>query len=247
MEKTNLSEGIKGKTFVVQGFGSVGYWASKFFQRDGGKIVGIVEHNSAIYNPKGFDVDDVKQYLTKNGSLDNYPQARQINTVDPQSFLEKECDILIPAAIEKSINMFNADNLKCKVVVEGANGPTTFQGEEILLKKGVVVVPDMLINGGGVTVSYFEWLKNLQHVAPGRLNRKYHLKKNLRILETLGYVIPDSSPLQSDLDGANEIEIVYSGLEEIMTNAVKEHWNYAIENNLNFRDACFGRSIKKLH
>jgi glutamate dehydrogenase (NAD(P)+) len=166
---------------------------------------------------------------------------------DPLSYLEKPCDILIPAAIEKSINKFNADNLNCKVVVEGANGPTTFYGEEILLKKGVIVVPDMLINGGGVTVSYFEWLKNLDHVAPGRLTKKYEEKSKSKILEQLGYVFPKSSPLMKDLEGANEIDIVYSGLEEIMTTAVKDHWNYAHENNLNFRDACLVKSIRKLY
>lgn len=106
-----MSEGIKGKSFVVQGFGSVGYWASKFFHQDGGKITGIVEYNSAIYNPRGFDIDDVKEYLRRNGTLYNYPKATEQTLSDPQSFLEKPCDVLIPAAIEKSINKFNADNL----------------------------------------------------------------------------------------------------------------------------------------
>jgi glutamate dehydrogenase (NAD(P)+) len=173
LDKTGFSEGFKGKTFVVQGFGSVGYWASKFFTQDGGKVTGIVEYNSAIYNPRGFDVDDVKEFLRSNGTLYNYPKATEQTMNDPQSFLEKPCDILVPAAIEKSINKFNADNLKCKVIIEGANGPTTFYGEEILLKKGVVIVPDLLANGGGVTVSYFEWLKNLEHVEPGKLTKKY--------------------------------------------------------------------------
>jgi len=135
-----------------------------------------VEHNSAIYNKKGFDVDDVKHYFTKHRTLKGYPKIDEFEEADPLSFIEKECDILIPAAVEKSIHKDNANKLKCKVVVEGANGPTTFYGEEILLRKGVVVVPDLLINAGGVTVSYFEWLKNLDHIAPGRMTKKYQEK-----------------------------------------------------------------------
>lgn len=247
LQKTGMSEGIKGKTFVVQGFGSVGYWASKFFTADGGKVTSIVEYNSAIHNPKGFDVDDVKQYLTRNGTLYNYPKAIEQEQMDPLSYLEKPCDIIIPAAIEKSIHKFNAPKLQCKAIVEGANGPTTFYAEEILLKKGVVVVPDMLVNAGGVTVSYFEWLKNLEHVTPGRLTKKYEEKVKNRILSTLGYVFPKNSPLMSNLEGAREIDIVYSGLEEIMTTAVRDHWKFAMENDLNFRDACLVKSIRKLY
>ena len=247
LEKTNLSEGIKGKTIVIQGLGSVGYWSGKFFQQDGAKIVGIIEFNSAIYNPKGLDVDDVKQYFQRHGTLANYPKATNIETLDPVSYLEKPCDILIPAAIEKQITKFNADKLNCKIVIEGANGPTTYYGEEMLLQRGIIVVPDMLVNGGGVTVSYFEWLKNLERVAPGRLTKKYQEKSKRTILSTLGYVIPENSPLMGNLAGATEIDIVYSGLEEIMTQAVKEHWKYAVEHNLNFRDACLVKSIKEIY
>ena len=108
--------------------------------------------------------------------------------------MEMPCDILIPAAVERSVNNKNADKLQCKLVVEGANGPTTFMGEEMLLKRGIVVVPDMLINVGGVTVSYFEWLKNIDHVAPGRLTKKYEEKRNIELIEKLGYKFPSHSP-----------------------------------------------------
>ena len=161
--------------------------------------------------------------------------------------MEKECDILVPAAVEKSIHMHNADRLKCKAVIEAANGPTTFYGEEILLKKGIVVAPDALLNGGGVTVSYFEWLKNLDHVDPGRLNKRYEEKSKLALLESLGYKFPSHSPHMDALKGASELDIVYSGLEEIMCTAVAEHWEYANDNNLSFRDACLSLAIKKVY
>lgn len=154
---------------------------------------------------------------------------------------------MIPCAKEKAINKDNADLLKCKIIVEGANGPTTFAAEEALNKRGVIVVPDMLANGGGVTCSYFEWLKNLDHIAPGRMTKKYAEKQNLHILEALGYEIPKTSPHMEKLSGASEIDIVYSGLEEIMCTATSEHWQYACDYNLNFRDACLGKAIKKIH
>lgn len=241
------TQGIAGKTFVVQGFGAVGYWASKFFAKDGGKIVGIIEYNSAIYNENGFDVDDVYNWMKSNGTLANYPHADEVETMDPSSFLSQPCDILVPAAREKAINMDNAESLQCKVVLEGANGPTTFAGENILLKKGVICVPDMLANGSGVTCSYFEWLKNLEHVAPGRMTKKYDEKKNMKLLELMGYKMPANSPHMKNLSGAKEIDIVYSGLEEIMNNATAKNWQYAVDNDMCFRDACLSRSIKKIH
>jgi glutamate dehydrogenase (NAD(P)+) len=142
--------------------------------------------------------------------------------------------------------MHNADRLKCKAVIEAANGPTTFYGEEILLKKGIVCAPDAVMNAGGVTVSYFEWLKNLDHVDPGRLNKRYEEKSKLALLESLGYKFPQQSPHMKALKGASELDIVYSGLEEIMCTAVAEHWHYARDNNLSFRDACLSMAISKI-
>ena len=151
----------------------MGYWASKFLEKDGAKVVGIVEYNGAIYNQDGFDVQDVKNYYTEKGTLAGYHGAKESNFEDPLKFMEKPCDVLLPAAVEKSVHRNNAPLLQCRVVLEGANGPTTYAGEEELLKRGIVCVPDMLANGGGVTCSYFEWLKNIDHVSPGKMTKKY--------------------------------------------------------------------------
>lgn len=241
-EKIGLTKGLKDKTFVVQGFGNVGYWASKFFHGDGGKITTIVEYNSAIHNPEGINPDDAKKYFQQKGTFEGYPHAKEVELKNPLSFMEKKCDFLVPAATEKSIHKGNADRLQCKAVVEGANGPTTFAGEEILVKKGVVCCPDLLMNCGGVTCSYFEWLKNIDHVSPGKLSKKYEEKSQKKLLEMMGYTGNDQG-----IKGADEIDIVYSGLEEIMTSAVKENWELSVRKNLIFRDACLINAITKVY
>lgn len=133
--------------------------------------------------------------------------------------MRKKCDIFAPCASDGSINMHNAPHIKAKVIIEGANGPTTFSADEILTQRGVVVIPDMLANVGGVTVSYFEWLKNLDHIAPGRMTKKHQEQQKNNLLKMLGYRFPDNSPILKNIQGAKEIDIVYSGLEEIMINA----------------------------
>lgn len=182
-ESCKLTQGLKDKKIIIQGFGNVGYWASKFFSKDGAKIVGIVEHNSAIYDPSGIDISEAKEYYNNHGSFADYYGIEQVEVVDPLSFMEKECDVLIPAAVERSVHKGNAGKLQCKVVVEAANGPTTFAADEILKDRNIICVPDALINGGGVTVSYFEWLKNIDHVAPGRMTKKYEEKSKMQLLE----------------------------------------------------------------
>ena len=241
-DKCGLSTGIKDKTFIVQGFGAVGYWASKFIEKDGGKITTIVEYNSAIHNPDGFDVEDVKTHLTKHGSLASYPKAVENTASDPNSYLLKKADCMIPAAVEKSLHAGNADQVKVKAIFEGANGPTTYKAEQIFQTKGIICAPDMLVNGGGVTCSYFEWLKNLDHVAPGRITKRNQVQSQVKLLEIMG--MADKKHL---VHGASEVDIVYSGLEEIMCSAVQENWQLALEKNLSFRDACFVNAIQKVH
>ena len=173
VDRCHLDLGIKDKTFIVQGFGAVGYWASKFIEQDGGKITTVIEYNSAIHNPAGLDVEKVKAFMIQHGSLASYPDATEAISTNPQQFLLKSADCMIPAATEKSLHMGNAELVQVKAIFESANGPTTYAAETIFTRRGIVCAPDMLVNGGGVTCSYFEWLKNLDHVAPGRMTKKY--------------------------------------------------------------------------
>ena len=156
---------------------------------EGGILTGIIEHNSAIYSKSGFDVEDVLEYHTAHKTLAGYKKAEKEEIDNPASFMEIPCDVLIPAAIEKSINMTNADRIKCKILAEAANGPTTFGADEILNKNGVKIIPDLLLNAGGVTVSYFEWLKNLQHQDMGRLSKRWEEQSKINLMRTLGYEI----------------------------------------------------------
>jgi len=169
-----LTTGISGKTFIVQGFGNVGYWSAKFLCQSGAKLIGVVEFNSAIYNETGLNPDEVNNYRMKNKTLVGFPGAKEVldQKKNPESIMERKCDILIPAAVEKSINQSNADRINCKILAEAANGPTTSGAEEILERKSILVIPDLVLNAGGVTVSYFEWLKNLEHKQLGLLIKR---------------------------------------------------------------------------
>lgn len=242
VDRVGLGLGIKDKTFVVQGFGAVGYWASKFIEQDGGKITTVIEYNSAIHNPAGLDVQKVKDFMVEHGTLATYPDATEAVSENPQSFLLKQADCMIPAATEKSLHAGNAEHVQVKAIFEGANGPTTYAAEQVFVRRGIVAAPDMLVNGGGVTCSYFEWLKNLDHVAPGRMTKKYQEKSQIKLLELMGL-----EAKASQIEGADEIDIVYSGLEEIMTSAVRENWQIAVDRNLTYRNACFVNAIGKVH
>lgn len=172
-EKSDLSPGIKDKKIIVQGFGNVGFHFARIAHEAGAKIVGVIERDAAIYDVHGLDPLHVKEHLVKEGTLGSYTQAQEVETANPLNIMGKKCDVFSPCAADGVINQDTAPMLKCKVVIEGANGPTTFRGDQIMQEKGIVAIPDMLANVGGVTVSYFEWLKNLQHVAPGRMTKKF--------------------------------------------------------------------------
>ena len=146
----------------------------------------IIERDSAVHNPDGIDVEHAKAYLIENGSFAGY-DAGEVNVDDHLSYYEKEVNFIVPAATEKSIHKVNAPKIQCKAIFEGANGPTTLAGEEILLEKGIIVAPDLLVNGGGVTCSYFEWLKNIDHVSPGKMTKKFDERSQQQLLALMGY------------------------------------------------------------
>ncbi len=248
MEALGLTTGLQGKRVVVQGMGNVGYYAAKFLQEGGCTIVGLAEYEGAIYNPKGLNVDAVLKHRKEARSILNFPGAQNIlKTADA---LELECDILVPAALEKQIHADNASRIKAKIIAEGANGPTTPEAEEILVKKGVMVIPDMYANAGGVTVSYFEWLKNLQHVRMGRMGKRYMESSTGQLVSTIERVTGKSLTTEEKealTHGPDEVDLVNSGLEDTMINAYHEIRNvWKNRQGIDLRTAAFINSINKI-
>jgi glutamate dehydrogenase (NAD(P)+) len=208
---------------IVQGLGNVGYHAAKYFQNVGAKIIALAEYEGAIWNDNGLDVDAVFQHRKTTGSILNFPGSS--NFAKNMDALEYDCDILIPAALENVINEDNAPNVKAKIIGEGANGPLTPEADEIFVQKGTLVVPDMYLNAGGVTVSYFEWLKNLSHVRYGRLEKRFTENMNQHIIgqiEGLTGKRVNDREREFIMHGADEVDLVHSGLEETMISATRE-------------------------
>lgn len=223
MQKQGLTVGVAGKTVIVQGLGNVGYHSAKFFQDAGSKIVALAEYEGAIWNKDGLDVDAVFNHRKATGSILNFPGAT--NFEKSSDALEMECDILIPAALENVINGDNAPRVKAKIIGEAANGPLTPEADEIFAKKGILVVPDMYLNAGGVTVSYFEWLKNLSHVRYGRMEKRFQENQNRAMLEQVEQVTGkkvEGKTREEIIHGPDEVDLVRSGLEETMINATRE-------------------------
>jgi glutamate dehydrogenase (NAD(P)+) len=225
MKKIGLSTGIEGKTIIVQGFGNVGYHAAKVLYENGAIITGIAEYEGALYNPKGIDINDLKQYQIANKTIRNYPKAKFIK--NNSAILELECDILVPAALENQIAIENASKIKAKIIAEGANGPITPNAEKILNQNKVLIIPDMYLNAGGVTVSYFEWVKNLSRLDFGRLDNRFQQASFNQIIDLIekntGKKISHAE--REKLHGANELDLVRSGLEDTMIssyNALRE-------------------------
>jgi len=223
MKRLGLTTGVEGKRVVVQGLGNVGYHTAKFFQDAGSRVIGLAEYEGAIYNEGGLDIDDVFDNRRKTGTILNFPGAK--NFAKNTDALEMDCDILIPAALENVIDGENAPKVKARLIGEAANGPLTPEADEVFAKKGIIVVPDMYLNAGGVTVSYFEWLKNLSHVRYGRLEKRFTENMNAHIIgqmEAMSGKKVDAEEKEFILHGADEVDLVYSGLEETMITATRE-------------------------
>jgi len=223
MKRLGLPMGVEGKKIIVQGLGNVGYHAAKFFQEAGALIVGLAEYEGSIYHKKGLDVEAVVQHRKSTGSILNFPGAT--NFSKNTDALEAVCDILIPAALENVINGENAPRVQAKIIGEAANGPLTPEADEVFAAKGTLVVPDMYLNAGGVTVSYFEWVKNLSHVRYGRVEKRFMENQNSNLVAYIEDITGKKvSEAQRDalVHGPDEIDLVRSGLEDTMIRATNE-------------------------
>lgn len=247
MKPLGFGTGLDGKTVVVQGLGNVGYHAAKFIREGGATIVALAEREGAIFSEKGLDVERVAAHRKETGSILGFPGARDIAKTGDA--LELECDVLVPAALENVITPENVDRIKAKIIVEGANGPITADASEKLLGRGVLIIPDIYTNAGGVTVSYFEWVKNLSHMRYGRMEKRFEERSNERMLQGVEQLT--GQKFSSEAFGfataaAGEEELVNSGLEETMIAAYAELRTIQKERGVDLRTAAFIDAIGKV-
>ncbi len=249
MKRLGLATGIEGKRVIIQGLGNVGYYTAQLLQQHGAILTTLAEYEGAIHTPNGLDVDKVIQHRKETGSILDFPGAQNI----PRSSeaLELECDILIPAALENQITPANVPRIKANIIAEAANGPVTADANQLLWEKNVLIIPDTFLNAGGVTVSYFEWLKNLSHVRFGRMNKRFEHNVICSILgeieQITGSTISDEKKLQI-AKGPDEIDLVQSGLEETMINAYHEirEIQHRHQDQIDLRTASFICAIGKI-
>jgi glutamate dehydrogenase (NAD(P)+) len=245
-----LDADLSSKSMIVQGIGNVGYHLSKFLTKeDKVKLIGISEHNGGIFNEDGINVEHAKKYFIKNKSFNNYPDATYIK--DSSLLLKRKCDILIPAARENVITEKNAEDVSAKLVVEAANGPISYRGNQILNRRKIFVIPDILANGGGVAVSYFEWVKNIRHIRFGRLEKRRNQYQLNNLIESIEHMTGKNMPgkyKENFLRGIDEIDLVRSGLDDMMIDGFQEVKKAFNSNKkiTDFRTAAYLVAIEKI-
>ncbi len=251
MNELGLDTGLDGKSIIIQGLGNVGYHTALYLEQAGAKIVGIAEYEGGIYNPEGLALDEIVSHRKETNSILNFPNAKNID--NSAKVLELDCDILVPAALESQIRSDNVSRIQAKIIAEAANGPVTSKADQWLIENGVLLIPDVYLNAGGVTVSYFEWLRNLSHVRHGRMSRRREAHNAVQILETVQGLVGkrfDSetlSNIESGLAfGASEADLVDSGLEDTMVGAYHEIHEKSRCLNVDLRTGAFITAIDKI-
>ncbi len=249
-----LSGSLAGKRVIVQGLGNVGYHAAKFVsEEDDAKVIGVIERDGAVHNADGIDIEALREHMIQTGGLHGFTGGTY--TQNGAAMLEEPCDILIPAAMEGVINLENADRIKAPLIIEAANGPVTAGADEILRKKGIIIIPDMYANAGGVTVSYFEWVKNLSHIRFGRMQRRQEEARHLILVDELQRLSAEKQVpwtlsdgfKQKYLRGADELELVRSGLDDTMRGAyqaMREVWHK--RSDVDLRTASYLVSVERI-
>ncbi|TYP93506.1 glutamate dehydrogenase (NAD(P)+) [Fodinibius salinus] len=247
MKDLDLEPGLEGKTFVIQGLGNVGYHAAKYMTEGGAKMVGVAEVEGSIYDSDGIDLEDLINYREETGSIVGFGNTKELES--NTAVLKEECDILIPAALENQLHEENAPDIQAKIIAEAANGPTTAKAHQILKEKGALIIPDNYLNAGGVTVSYFEWLKNLSHVRFGRMEKRFEensYRKILNVIENTSDRSFTELEMNELAQGAGEYDLVDSGLEETMVNAYNELNELRKKHQIDLRTAAFLSAINKV-
>ena len=250
LKLVKLDNDLSTKSLILQGFGNVGYHLSKFLTEDDGvKLIGISEFNGGIYNEDGINVEHAKKYFTKHNTFENYPKATFIK--DSSLLLKRKCDILIPAARENVITEKNAEDISANLIIEAANGPISYKGNQILNRKKIFVIPDILANGGGVAVSYFEWVKNLRHIRFGRLEKRRNQIQLNNLIEAIESMTGKTMPAKYKTnfhDGIEEIDLIRSGLDDMMIDGFQSVKKEFIETDkiTDFRTAAFKAAIEKI-
>ncbi|MDB9986949.1 Glu/Leu/Phe/Val dehydrogenase [Candidatus Pelagibacter sp.] len=248
VKEAGLKNELKDNEIIVQGFGNVGSNLAKhLYNRDNAKIIAIGEFDGYLYNKKGIDINALIKFFQKNKSINN-PKLGEFKN-NPSELLELDCDILIPAALENAITVDNVDKIKTKLIIEAANGPISFEADQKLFEKGVVIIPDIYVNAGGVVVSYFEWVKDISHIRFGRVEKRFQEQKILDIIDLIDKKTntkTDFDTIKKIIHGADEEDLAFSGLEDSMRNAFIEIYNAKKQIKRSFRDSAYYVSLKKI-
>ncbi|MDC0009986.1 Glu/Leu/Phe/Val dehydrogenase [Candidatus Pelagibacter sp.] len=248
VKEAGLKNELKDNEIIVQGFGNVGSNLAKhLYNRDNAKIIAIGEFDGYLYNKKGIDINALIEFFQKNKSINN-PKLGEFKN-NPSELLELDCDILIPAALENAITVDNVDKIKTKLIIEAANGPISFEADQKLFEKGVMIIPDIYVNAGGVVVSYFEWVKDISHIRFGRVEKRFQEQKILDIIDLIDKKTntkTDFDTIKKIIHGADEEDLAFSGLEDSMRNAFIEIYNAKRQIKRSFRDSAYYVSLKKI-